>query len=358
MTLRLATFLLVLLTSTAGAADAPAGYPADYAKLIEAAEKEGKLVVYAATDAAVAQQLLKAFAEAFPKIQVDYQDLDVTELYNRVRAEVAAGGSGDVAWSSAMDLQVKLAQDGYAQTYASPEKPHLPGWAVFREQAYATTYEPVTFVYNKRRLPEAPTSHDDFIRLLTEKKAELRGRVTTFDPERSDAGFAFLSNDLKQFPRVWALAAALGGVDVKLYTSPGTMLERIGSGDSVLGYNMIGSYALSRASKDPNVGVVFPQDYIQIFSRVMLIPAKAHHPNAARVFFDFVLSQPGQKALTEGGLFAIRDDVAGETSARALQTKFGDRLRPTPIDESLTQTFDRTKRFEVLRKWQEAIAKR
>ena len=52
-----------------------------------------------------------------------------------------------------MDLQVKLAADGYALTYASPEIPSLPKWAVWKDQAYGTTYEPITFVYNKRLVP-------------------------------------------------------------------------------------------------------------------------------------------------------------------------------------------------------------
>jgi iron(III) transport system substrate-binding protein len=358
-----ATFAAVAaltVTSAAFAADVPAGYPADYAKIIEAAEKEGKVVVYSATDAAAAQPLLKAFAKAFPKISVEYNDLNSTELYNRLISEVAAGGTGDVTWSSAMDLQIKLAQDGYALTYASPEKAKLPGWSVYKDQAYGTTYEPVLFVHNKRLLPEAqmPKTHDEFITVLTEKKTELTGKVATYDPERSGTGFAYVSNDQLHFPKLWDLAAALGGVSVKLYTSTGTMLEKIGSGEHVLGYNMIGSYAINRGKKDPNVGVVYPQDYIEIVSRVMLIPAKAKNPNAGKVFLNFVLSQEGQKAMADSGLFAMRDDVEGDATVKTLKAKFGDKLKPIPVDDSTTQYLDQTKRLAFLKKWQDAVAKR
>jgi iron(III) transport system substrate-binding protein len=358
-----ATFAAVAaltVTSAAFAADVPAGYPADYAKVIEAAEKEGKVVVYSATDAAAAQPLLKAFAKAFPKISVEYNDLNSTELYNRLISEVAAGGTGDVTWSSAMDLQIKLAQDGYALTYASPEKAKLPGWSVYKDQAYGTTYEPVLFVHNKRLLPEAqmPKTHEEFIQVLTEKKAELTGKVATYDPERSGTGFAYISNDQLHFPKLWDLAAALGGVSVKLYTSTGTMLEKIGSGEHVLGYNMIGSYAINRGKKDPNVGVVYPQDYVEIVSRVMLIPAKAKNPNAGKVFLNFVLSQDGQKAMADSGLFAMRDDVEGDATVKTLKAKFGDKLKPIPVDDSTTQYLDQTKRLAFLKKWQDAVAKR
>ncbi len=347
------------LTGAAFAADVPAFYPADYAKVIEAAEKEGKVVIYSATDAAAAQPLLKAFAKAFPKITVDYNDLNSTELYNRLIAEAAAGGTGDVLWSSAMDLQIKLAQDGYAMTYASPEKPKLPGWSVYKDQAYGTTFEPVVFVYNKRLLPEAqvPKTHDEFVHALTDKKAALTGKVATYDPERSGIGFAYLSNDQQYFPGLWDLAAALGGVSVKFPSSTGTMLERISSGEHVLGYNMIGSYAFIRGKRDPNIGVIYPQDYTAVSSRVMLIPAKAKNPNAAKVFLNYVLSLDGQKAIADSGLFAMRDDVEGEATAKALKQKLGDRLKPIPVDDSTTQYLDQTKRLAFLKTWQDAVAK-
>src|SRR5262245_35992047 len=116
-------------------AQVPPGYPADYAQVIEAAKKEGKLVVYSTTDAAAANPLLKDFAALYPGVKVDYTDMNSTELYSRFIAEIAAGtGTADVLWSSAMDLQVKLAADGNAATYASPEIAALPKWAVWQSQ--------------------------------------------------------------------------------------------------------------------------------------------------------------------------------------------------------------------------------
>jgi len=101
---------------------------------------------------AAANPLIKDFQALYPGIQVDYTDLNSTELYSRFIAEVAAGtGTADVLWSSAMDLQVRLAADGNAATYASPEIAALPKWAVLANQAYGTTYEPITL-----RLQQAP----------------------------------------------------------------------------------------------------------------------------------------------------------------------------------------------------------
>ena len=142
MLARLAAFAVAAAAGAAFAQPVPARYPADYAQTITAANKEGKVVIYSALDTKAAQPLVKDFSALYPNIKVEYSDLNSTELYNRFIAEAASGqGSADVMWSSAMDLQVKLVDDGQAMTYASPEVSKLPTWAVYKNQAYGTTYE-------------------------------------------------------------------------------------------------------------------------------------------------------------------------------------------------------------------------
>src|SRR5207245_2583954 len=102
----------------------PSGYPADYVKVIDAANREGKLVVYSTTDSASAAQLLRDFAELYPQVRVDYCELNSGELYSRFRAELAAGAdTADLLWASSMDGQVNLAYSGLAAAYVSPELP-------------------------------------------------------------------------------------------------------------------------------------------------------------------------------------------------------------------------------------------
>jgi iron(III) transport system substrate-binding protein len=132
-------------------AQVPAGYPADYQKLIDGAKKEGKLVVYGATDSKATQPLIKDFSALYPGITVEYNDMNSTEVYNRFISEAAAGGNtADVMWSSAMDLQVKLASEGYAMAVQVGGSAEDPGWAVWNDMAYGTTFEPAAIVYNKR----------------------------------------------------------------------------------------------------------------------------------------------------------------------------------------------------------------
>jgi iron(III) transport system substrate-binding protein len=332
--------------------------PATAKDVVSAAEQEGKLTIYSTTDSALVQPLLKDFAALYPKIPVEYTDMNSTELYNRVISEAAAGSvAGDLLWSSAMDLQVKLANDAFAQAYATPEASHLPKWAVWRNEAYATTFEPIVFVYNKRLLKpeEVPQSHADLAKALESAPDRWKGKITSYDPERSGIGFLLITQDSRLDPNFAQTERAYGRVGVKLYTSVGAMLERIQSGEHLLGFNIFGSYALARQKKDPSLAIVYPKDYTLVMSRIALIPKNAKHPNAAKVFLDYLLSKRGQRLIAKGMLFSIRDDVEGEATASALNKERGGTLKPLPVGPSLLVYLDQAKRLEFLKQWQQAL---
>jgi iron(III) transport system substrate-binding protein len=355
---RLLAAAAAVLFSTFGAG-AQQGYPADYAKTVDAAKKEGKVVIYSTTDAASSGALLKDFQALYPDIQVEYSDLNSTELYNRFIAEAAAGsGTADLLWSSAMDLQVKLVADGQALAYASPEIPALPKWAVWKEQAFGTTYEPITFVYNKRLVPaeDVPQDHAALLRLLTSKTDAYKGKITAYDPERSGVGYLFVNEDIQSFPQAWDLFKAFGKAGIKVYTSAGAMIERVTSGEHTIAYGIFGSYALARSKKDPNLGIVLPRDYTLITSRVAFISKQAKHPNAAKLFLDYILSKRGQTIIAnQADLYTLRADIDGEATLKRVTELVGDKARPVPISDALLSNLDQKKRLGFLKQWQAAM---
>ncbi len=349
-----------LLAGTAHA-QVPAGYPAEYQKLVDAAKKEGKLVVYGATDSKATQPLIRDFSALYPGITVEYNDMNSTEVYNRFISEKAAGGNtADVMWSSSMDLQIKLAVEGYALQYKSVETPNIPGWAVWDAKAYGTTFEPAAIVYNKRLLAanEVPATHDDFVRLIQQPK--FRDRITTYDIEKSGVGFMFMTHDAQLYPKFAELQKAFGVAKVRVQSSTGTMMERISSGENLVGYNVLGSYALVRARTDPSIGVVLPKDYTQIMSRVVFINKAAKNANAAKLWLDYMLSRRGQTVIANGSkLYAIRADVTGETTSADLIRQIGkDNVKPVPVHPDLLKDLVPAKRMAFLKAWKETAGKK
>jgi iron(III) transport system substrate-binding protein len=340
-------------------AQVPAGYPASYADTIAAAKKEGKVVVYSTTDTASAGPLINDFKQLYPGIAVEYNDMNSTEVYNRFIAEKASGGaSADVVWSSSMDLQMKLASEGGALEYASPEVPHLPAWSVWKNQAYGTTFEPIAIVYNKRLLTgdEIPQSHADLMRVFKDKSAKLKGKVTTYDVEKSGVGFMLMTQDSKYQPNFWDFVKELGAVQPRVQSSAGTMMERISSGENLLGFNIFYSYAALRAKKDPSIGIVLPRDYTLVMSRVMFVSKAAKNANAAKLWLDYVLSKRGQTVIAnQAELGSTRADVQGDMTAAAFQKQLGSTLKPIPVSTDLLAFLDQSKRLDFLKQWQAAM---
>lgn len=328
---------------------------------VAVARAEGRVVIYAATDQDIVQPLIDDFEQRYPGIRVEYHDMQSGDLYRRIVDEARSGGHADVAWSSAMDLQVKLVNDGYAQVHRSAETAALPSWAIWKNEAFGTTYEPAVFVYHKPSFStEAPPdTHAALIETLSRQPARFAGRLASYDPARSGVGLLLHTQDAQSNPIVfWQLARALGDSHLHTYPTSGEMLDSVAQGKVLIGYNVLGSYALTRAQADPAVGVIWPRDYTLVLSRVAFITRQARHPQAARLWMDHLLSHHGQTVLARSaGLFAVREDVTSE-NAIGLRRQLGSAFRPIPIGSGLLTYLDQAKQRDFLRQWDQATQRR
>ncbi len=342
--------VLAWLALSLGQASAQAGN-AD-PKMVAAAGAEGKVVVYSPADPANAKFISDDFHALYPQIEVDLIHVSTTELYSRYLSQMAAGASdADVLWSDAMDLQMKLVSSGYALPYASLEKSALPPWASYKDELYATTLDPSIVVYNKRLVPadQIPKTHDDLVKILHDHAADLRSKFTTYDLQTSGAGYDLANADMKHWPNYWSLIAAQGEAGAQYYQSGGIMVEMIASGQYAMGYNLPYPYARLRQQTDPNVGIAFLDDYVLAASRVIFISKAAPHPNAAKLFVDYMLSKRGQELLANKSYFgSIRSDVSGDMTAAVLAQRGLVHVR---IDPDLVKMLDPSYRLPLLAKW-------
>ncbi len=356
MRTRLWGFLILFLSFLALAQQTrPASDPA----VVEAAKKEGRLIVYSSTDQASAQALLDDFRRLYPFIQIEYNDLGTQAIYDRFVSETAAGArSADLLWSSAMELQVKLALEGYALPYDSPEAKNWPANARLENLAYGTTLEPAVVVYNRRflRPGEVPSTREGLARLLQEPR--MRGRVATWDPERSAVGFTILKADYDQYPAFQDLARAFGRAQVALYSSTGAAFEKVISGEHYLAYGFFGSYALLRQRTVKDLEIVYLTDGTVAIQRVALISRRAAHPNAAKLFLYYLLSLRGQNLMAYTALiFARRETVVGEATPQALYRAVGgkDKVYAIPVSREILKNLDPAERMRFLTFWRQAV---
>ena len=333
----------------------PPGYPRSYSRIIAAAEKEGEVTVYSATEMNKIKPVLDDFNQLFPKIRVRYVLIHTLDLNSQIVAEGDAHrGVADIAWSSAMGQQIKLVNDGYAQAYASPERHALPDWALWKNEAYGITAEPIVFAYNRRFMPKAdiPTTHAAFTKLLEDKRAAYTNMVATYNPMLSGVGYLLFTQDMQATPDTEHLIRAMAATRAQLYESTQSMVPALASGKQILAYNVISSYVLEQAQADDSIGIVVPQDYTLLMSRIAFIPAAAPHPNAARLFLDYLLSRRGQSHLAKLDMNPVRTDMAqGTLLASASGETRGIRLGP-----ALLVDLDALKGRHFARQWNDAFA--
>lgn len=357
MTKRSAAILTALLlagcTRSAGPA-VPAGYPSAYADTITAADREGELNIWSAIDQHKAAGLVAEFQRRYPHVHVHYTELPAQKLYQRFVAAAGKGGpTVDFLWSSAMDLQIKLVNDGYAQPYVSPERGALPHWANWKDQAWGTTAEPIVFLYNRKLISDAavPRGHVALLQYLEGHPAGRSAGVATYDLRNSAVGYLYLSQDQQATHDIWRLVRAMSGGNQKLFANAEEIVADLTAGKSAIAYNIVGSYALGQTERNPDLGMILPRDYTLLMSRIAVIPAAAAHPSAARLFLDFLLSRSGQAHLVRHDMPSVRPDVP----APAGLNPNGVPLRAIRVGPALLVNQDQLTRRYFLRRWQASI---
>jgi iron(III) transport system substrate-binding protein len=321
-------------------------------------DERGELRIYSSLDARLAEPLIDAFQSGHPDVTVIYEDLLSGDISSRILSETDNGQpTADIAFSSAMDLQMKLANDGYAAAVSVPETRAWPEWANWRNAAFAITFEPGVFVYHKPSFPDGPPdTRISLMRWLDSRVPGAAGRIGTYDIERSAVGYLYLARDQEHFPDVWSLVARMADAGLETFSTSQEIIERVADGRLLLGYNILGSYAADQARLNPDLGLLLPRDFTVVISRVALVPRAAARPDLGAQFLSFLMSREGQTILAEKlRLPAVSLEVSDEGSARAMLAALGAQLRPVAVNPGLLVYLDQAKRRGFIARWRQAL---
>lgn len=313
-----------------------------------------RLTIYSTTDSRLFAPVIDEFRREHPAIVVEYRELEAAPLLQRFLAEEKAKAPrADVLLSTAMDLQVKLVNDGHAAPHYSANAARIPAWARWRDEAFGFTFEPVVMVYNKEVMKgrTLPRTRAALVAALRENPAFWRGRIGTYDIVKSSVGYLAASQDARRSSDFGPMVAEFRESGVRQFGTTGQLLQSLESGELALGYNLLGSYARSRPASG-KLQIVYPQDYTLAISRTAIIPKSAPHPETAHLFLEYLLSPSGQRLLANRGrLDAVRPDIDSEHRTRQQSEATLGQLRPIPLGPGLLVYQDRMKRRHLLDLW-------
>ncbi|MXU66630.1 ABC transporter substrate-binding protein [Oceanomicrobium pacificus] len=333
--------LLALVAPLTGAT----AYEVEEERRFGTPEADRELHILSTTDTEHFQPLIEAFLATRPNVALIYTVASSTETYKAVAEEAAPV---DLVISSAMDLQMKLANDGLALPHRSDATLSLPDWARWRDHLFAFAQEPAVTLLSRRVLDQlpAPQTRQELIALLRDNPALFRGRIGTYDPRSSGTGYLFATQDARQSQAYWRLVQVMGGLQPRIYCCSGQMIADLKAGDLMMAYNVTGSYAAAQLDPDREGLVIALQDYTNVLLRSVLIPPTARDPDLGRAFIDYLLSPAGRALQAERtGLPPIDGAALGQAP----------HLHPIALGPGLLVYLDQIKRQNFLREWTDAM---
>lgn len=284
---------LLGIATSFGAVREAAAQPAG----LEAAKKEGKVVIYGTVVPQIMGVIQKGF-EAKYGIKTDYWRADATKVIDRALTEWRAGRPGyDVVTGTRGGL-VLLKQENVFAKYIPAASESFP--AKFRDKDGHLTAWRVTSVgllYNTERVKSAeiPRSLDDLL------DAKWQGKIAMPDPSRHSSTAQFLWNLEKLKGEKWldfvkALARQKPHMTDSFAPIPSTIIRE----ETLLGITYL-QYVVQQ--KGP-IGYA-PMDKYLTDPTDIGLSAKAANPNAGKMFMEYICSPEGQKKVAETGEFVL-----------------------------------------------------
>jgi iron(III) transport system substrate-binding protein len=311
------------------------------------------LEIWSATDTPAMAAVIAGFEAANPNTAVRYSEFNTSELQ---KAVLTANKMPDLVISSAMDLQVQLVNRGFASRVE--DLPDTPEWSRWRDELFGFTQEPVALVYNRDAFSDRqlPTTRSELAGMIRDNPAFFDGRVGTYDVAVSGVGYMFATQDAQRGFQASRLVESLGRARAKVYCCTNDMVEDVANGSLVLAYNVIGSYALAKARKDPHVGILLLADYALVFTRSVFVTRQSGNKSAAESFVRFLLSDSGQTLLKEhSSLFPLVESVSEGQSFFDARFEGSTSLLPIRLRPSLLTWLDQRKKERFLNDWQASM---
>jgi len=286
-------------------------------EVLAAAKTEGELWWCTSVPDKAADRFLAAFQKEYPFINAHYWRAGTFDVVNKVERELESGDvRTDVLHVLDVGVFLSLKRQGellrYEPLEARAVAPELtdPGyWWGLRNVA-------ICMAYNPRKLPpsQAPKTWQDLLR------PELNGRIAIKDATSAGSAYAeyFFLRQLYG-SRFWEQLAGNQPTICKSAQEVMTKLLAANSPICVAG-EMVSYqvYTYERLEKQPVVGI-WPTEGVPMIVAPVAILARAPHPNAAKLFVNFALSQRGQAVFQDlVGSYSVRDDVPPRAGEKAL----------------------------------------
>lgn len=313
------------------------------AKYYEAAKKEGKLVIYQADTPVQFDPVKAAFQARFPGIEV--QNVQQTASISREKiiteqgsrnyvADILQTGGGSVDW---------IVQSGNSEPYQTPQiadivpelqpvqKGVVPSTGILRAIAINT---------NLVKPDQEPKTWADVL------DPKWKGKIAMDEPRGDGPGLLTLSSIELVYGREWSEKLK---AQQPFFALQGPILTGLVRGEYSLYLSASHNEMIAQRKAGAPIKLVKPSDGIALSRNAAAMVKNQPHPNAARLYIEWYLSEEGQKVLAQQGYVAVRKGIVSEVPESNLQgVKFLGDPYTDAANAKLGNTQERTERWDKL----------
>ncbi|MDE5413995.1 ABC transporter substrate-binding protein [Alkalihalobacterium chitinilyticum] len=280
----------------------------------EAAENiSGKINFYTSQPDSDAGELVKAFNEQYPDINVEIFRSGTEEVISKIQAEKQAGEiQADVLLVADAVTFESLKEQELLLAYQSPEHDHIPAEFVDEDYTYAGTKVMATVLaVNTNAVNELPNSWQ----VLAGTDASGEGIMPS--PLYSGAAAYNVGVLSRQNAFGWEFFEKLRDNDLTVVQGNGAVLQAVAAGEKT--YGMVVDFIVARAKAEGSpIDLIYPEEGVPVITEPIGILSNTKNEAAAKAFVDFVLSEEGQTMSSELGYTPIREGVAAPEGLKAI----------------------------------------
>lgn len=334
----------------AGETDSPyrnrSGDPAEQQeldRLYAAAHGEGSLNLYLSGPWAWCRRSADRFAQRFPGIRVNLATGYSATLARAIDVQRRGAAPGpDLAVLQSVDDVERWASQGLLAPLRPPGSDQVMPAFIDPEGRYTgVEVNGLGYAYNPDLVAadEAPASAVDFL------DQRFGGRVVSGFPHRDDL-VLYLYHGLVE-RHGWRYVHQLLERRTAFVDGHGPLVQRVAAGDFAVTFDAALGLALSANRQGARIEIRVPdQEPMPVWAQTAAVFRDAPHPNTARLYLAWCLSEAEQRLVAENGSWPVRLDVPPPARLRPLSDYrladgFGEFLRERALVAELRERLER-----------------
>ena len=279
------------------------------------AKAEGKVVWYTSTPIEQAQKIVALFQKQ-TGIQVELFRSGGSAILSRFQQEMTAGRAAtDVITHSDPAAASALGKKGYFVAFKPKNFDKVPDAAKDANGVFVGQRLNMMTHYlrgDKIAPADEPKTWDDLL------NAKYKGKLVMTDPSFTSLQVSVVGMISKA--RGWAYYEKLKTNDVMIVQGNQQVGDMLKRGERLIAVGALDSYAADLKTEGHPIKTLYPSDGVFIIPSPTSVVKGAPHPNAAKLFAEFMIGDDAQKLFPADGGYSARLDIPAPAGSPDLKT--------------------------------------